>query len=472
MALGDGVTGAGVRGGRALLPGVAIWRASGAAAIATPPDRDRVVDLLRSASLGVVVLGHMLMAVVVWDDGTPRVRNLLAIVTELRIATWMLQVMPLFFAAGAVANRGSWLAAVDRGEEWRVWFWARLRRLIRPVVPYLAAWIPLVLALQWLFPEAAARLAGLSTQLLWFLGVYVLVVALTPLEVRLARGGWWVVAALLATAAAVDIGRFHLVEAIDLANFVVVWVLAATTGLVVRDRVSGARWRFLAVTGLAVVTNIGLIRFGPYPLSMVGLPGERFSNMAPPTLVLALHSVALTAAVGAAWAWFDRLSRRPRVWHAVCAVGGVAMTLYLWHLTALVLVTIAEHQLGLDRPERIGLGFWLGTVVHLAVLLAAVTVLVSLAAPLEYRPVPWLERLRSPAPAARWRFILAAIGALTVAIGFLVLAGTGMRGFPFGRVTRYSGLRLTPGLGLGLLVLGTLTARAGGRAVADQPSRR
>lgn len=452
---------------RGLVPGVAIWRAAGRVAEATPADRDRVVDLVRSASLSVVVLGHMLMAVVVWDDGTPRIRNLLDLVPTLRILTWALQVMPLFFAAGAIANRGSWLAAHARGMPWRVWFWARLRRLVRPVVPYLAAWIPLVLALQALLPDAAAGLARLSTQLLWFLGVYVLVVALTPLEVRLARGGWRSVAVLLALAAVVDLGRFHLLEGIDLANFVVVWVLAAVVGLVARDRAGETRTLLGLALG-AVVANVVLIRVGPYPLSMVGLPGERISNMAPPTLVLALHAVALIAAVGAARPALARVAARARVWHAVCAVGGVAMTLYLWHLTALVLVTIAEHELGLDRPTRVGIGFWFATLAHLVVLLVAVIVMVSIAAPLEYRPVPWLERTRPAATDVRWRLAVEIVGAVATAVGFLVLAGTGMRGFPFGRVTRYSGLRLTPGLGLALLVAGVLAARAGGRETGDQ----
>ncbi|MFM8973011.1 MAG: acyltransferase family protein, partial [Actinomycetota bacterium] len=411
---------------RTFVPGVAIWRAAGRAAAATPPDRDRVVDLVRSASLAVVVLGHILMAVVVWDDGTPRIRNLLDLVPALRFLTWVLQVMPLFFAAGAVANRSSWLAAEGRGEPWRVWCWMRLRRLVRPVVPYLAVWIPLLLLLQVLLPDAAAGLARLSTQLLWFLGVYVVVVALTPLEVRLARGGWRSVVGLLAVTALVDLGRFHIFEGIDLLNFVVVWVLAAVVGLVVRDR-SGSGVALLGVAAGAFAANLVLIRFGPYPLSMVGLPGERISNMAPPTLVLAFHAVALIAVVGAARPVLVRVAARVRVWQAVCAVGGVAMTLYLWHLTALVLVTVAEHQLGLDRPTTIGPGFWLATIAHLIVLLAAVVVMVTIAAPLEFRPLPWLERARESAADTRWRLAAEIVGVTGTAIGFLVLAGTGVR---------------------------------------------
>lgn len=146
-----------------LVPGVRIWRVAGDAAAATPPERDRAVDLIRSFSLAVVVIGHMLMAVVVWNAARPKVLNLLDEYPALRIATWALQVMPLFFAAGAIANRGSYDRAVAGGEPWRVWCWNRLRRLVRPVVYYLAVWVVIVFALELVVPTAAATLARLST---------------------------------------------------------------------------------------------------------------------------------------------------------------------------------------------------------------------------------------------------------------------------------------------------------------------
>jgi hypothetical protein len=379
--------------------------------------------------------------------------------------------MPLFFAAGAIANRKAWDRAIERGEPWRVWMWGRMRRLMRPVVYYLAVWVPLILTLEVAVPDAASRLAGLSTQLLWFLGVYILIVAMTPLERRLARYGLASVALLLVLVAAVDYLRFHVLEAADLLNFVFAWMLAAILGLVVRDWDNRRRALLLAPAFGALVVNVVLIQWGPYPLSMVGLPSDRISNMAPPTIALAMHAIVIICCAGALWVPLDRMCARTGVWHATCAVGGVAMSAYLWHLTALVLVTVAEHALGLDRPAPHLAHFWIATVMHLAVLLVAVVALVSLVAPLEWLPVPWLERSRSRAPAAVWRTVAAAIGAFVCGVALLVLAGTGMQGFPFGRVTRYAGLKLTPGLGMALLALGLLAARAGGRPQAPRAQR-
>ena len=39
---------------------------TGALADATPPERDRYVDFLRAASIGVVVIGHFFIAVIFW----------------------------------------------------------------------------------------------------------------------------------------------------------------------------------------------------------------------------------------------------------------------------------------------------------------------------------------------------------------------------------------------------------------------
>ena len=70
-------------------------------AAATPATRDRYVDLLRVASLGTVVLGHWLMAV---RHRRTASGNLLAVVPELQILTWALQIMPVFFFVGGFSH--------------------------------------------------------------------------------------------------------------------------------------------------------------------------------------------------------------------------------------------------------------------------------------------------------------------------------------------------------------------------------
>jgi hypothetical protein len=139
------------------------------------------------------------------------------------------------------------------------------------------------------------------------------------------------------------------------------------------------------------------------------------------------------------------------------------MTLYLWHLTALIGVILTQHALGLDRPPVGDVWFWPATLVELSVCLVAVVTVVSLTAPLEYLPFPWLEWPRVPVPDRTWRTAAGQVGVVLLAVGFLVLAATGMAGFPFSRSRMYAGVALTPGLGIILVGLGMLAARASGR---------
>lgn len=53
---------------------------------ATPPTRDRFIDVVRAGSILVVVLGHWLMAAVVWN-GQVRAENVLMILPALQPVT-------------------------------------------------------------------------------------------------------------------------------------------------------------------------------------------------------------------------------------------------------------------------------------------------------------------------------------------------------------------------------------------------
>lgn len=436
-----------------------LWRRAKAAAAATPPERDRVVDLLRSGSLAVVILGHVVMALVVWHGGVPTLGNTLTHAPAMQLATWALQIMPLFFVAGGISNAISWQRASGRGVEWRVWVFERLARLVRPVAVYLTAWVPLVLGGQYVLGKAAAEpLAAISTQLLWFLGVYVPVTALTPWMVRRARSAPWATpAALLAVAAMVDLIRFNAgVGAVALVNFVVVWVMSAQLGLAITHR-RPSNHALVAMAGAGLAVNAALVASGPYPMSMVGLPGERLSNMAPPTLVLAVHCWVLAALAALAWEQLDRLAQRPRAWTAVVAIGGASMTLYLWHLTALIGVTVAEHHLGLDRDRFSSAWFWPETAVHVLVVVGVAWVLANLLASVEHARLPWLDTPARGRGGVAW----SRVGLACCAVAFLVLAATGMAGFPFSRLTHYLGIPLSPGVGFILLAVGVWAARRG-----------
>jgi fucose 4-O-acetylase-like acetyltransferase len=452
---------------------------------ATPDSRDRVVDAARGAALAVVVVGHGVMAVVAWPGGVPRLGNLLAAFPWTQALTWLLQIMPLFFWAGGAANGQSW-AHRRPDATYASWLWGRGRRLLRPVIVYLLVMSVVAVLVTWLAPaDVAAPLMALTTQLLWFLGAYLITVALTPwLLVGTLGRGLLGVCVLVAASGAVDVARLMLgwPEAIGLANFVLVWTLPALLGAMRSEgllRAVPAPALLLAAAALLVANGV-LIRQGPWPISMVGMPGEPVSNMAPPTLVLALHCLTLVAVVEAADGPLSRLLRRPAVWRPVVAVNLTAMTVYLWHLPVLIGLTTLGHVLGLERPAALdpggfpvpaGWGYAWGSAAFWAVYLVGVVLIVRLMWPFEYVPLPWWDSApRVPLPAPRVAGAVAGMSVFVVGTSTLVLSAAGLGGFPTHVVT-YAGLPLSAaGAMAGLLLGGALLRWAGApRRSADVP---
>lgn len=166
---------------------------------ATPATRDRYVDLLRVASLGAVVLGHWLMAAVTPDG----VGNLLAVVPELQPLTWLLQVMPVFFFVGGFSHALSYRSLLRKRPEaasevstdsvYSAFLRARLQRLLRPTTVFVLVWGAAALLVQLL--GGGGGLTGVTlrmvTQPLWFIGIYLAMVAFTPPLLKLhERYGW------------------------------------------------------------------------------------------------------------------------------------------------------------------------------------------------------------------------------------------------------------------------------------------
>lgn len=351
------------------------------------------MDAVRVGSLAVVVLGHWLMASVsVSSDGRIVGENALTDFSALRPATWVLQVMPLFFMAGGFANLTVCRRTVAAGGGPRDFVRSRLLRLWRPAAAFLAA-VPVVavLALAGGLPAGdALAVAGLLVQPLWFLAVYSGIVVVAPFLLRWhAAAPRAVLVVLAAGAAAVDVVRLTsgpvsahepaavMLDAVPMANLALVWLFAHQLGVWYGDGrfAAATRRRLWAVFAAAVAALVLLTGPGPYPVSMVGLPGQ-LSNMSPPTVCVLVLGVGQGAALLLARPRLIGWLHRPAPWAAVRRFGAVAMTVYLWHV--LVLVAAFGVLLALDRlpPEPGSTTWWLTRPAWLlalsALLLAAV----------------------------------------------------------------------------------------------------
>jgi hypothetical protein len=332
---------------------------------ATPASRDRVVDLLRAASIAVVVVWHWTFSVTHWRDGALTMPNPVGDVPGLWAATWVLQVMPVFFIVGGYANLAGWQAVTRDGGGGVTFLRSRLRRLVGPVVPWLGCWVVADLALQAAGGRSVLAWGQVVFVPLWFLGVYGLVVLAVPVTARLHRRWRWRVPAALALASlAADVARLGLdvdgrVPA--LAGSACVWLLCHQLGYFWRDgtAVAGGRPRAgaLAAAGLGALAL--LTSAGPYPRSMVAVRGEEVSNMFPTTLCVAALAVLQLGLV----MWF-----RPRLdiwlrgrgpWRAVVAANGLAMPVFCWHMTALVVFLGIYERAGFALAARPTADWWL-----------------------------------------------------------------------------------------------------------------
>ncbi|GAA3063704.1 acyltransferase family protein [Streptomyces roseofulvus] len=416
-------------------------------AAATPAARDRYVDLLRVVSLGVVVLGHWLMAAVTADG----VGNLLAVVPGLQVVTWVLQVMPVFFFVGGFAHALAHRSRPGYADFLR----ARLRRLLRPTMVFVGVWGAAALLLQ--AAGADGGLTGVAlrlvTQPLWFIGIYLAMVAFTPPLLRAhERYGWGAFAGLAGAAVLVDVLRFAAgVPYVEFLNFAFVWLAVHQLGFLRADGMI-RRPALLAAAGLA---GAGLlVALGPYPLSMVGMPGEKVSNMAPPTLALLCHGLWLIGAVELLRGPGARFAARARVWRAVVAANGIAMTAFLWHLTAMLGVYGGMLALGVRLPAPATGAWWAQLPLRLA---AAVLLTALLVAAFRRFEAP------SPVPRAGGSGPLAALGIALALLGILGLSMTGFGGLLEGHTATLVAVELTAPAAVAMALAGWFLVDRPGR---------
>ncbi|MET8938254.1 acyltransferase [Streptomyces rubiginosohelvolus] len=434
---------------------------------ATPATRDRYVDLLRVASLGAVVLGHWLMAAVTPDG----VGNLLAVVPALQPLTWLLQVMPVFFFVGGFSHALSYRSLLRKrpegseGSVYSAFLRARLQRLLRPTMVFVLVWGAAALLVQLL--GGGGGLTGVTlrmvTQPLWFIGIYLAMVAFTPPLLRLhERYGWGAFAGLAGAAVAVDVLRFAAgVPYVEFLNFAFVWLAVHQLGFLRADgRIHPRRAALLAGGGL--VTAAALVALGPYPLSMVGMPGEKVSNMAPPTLALLAHGLWLVGAVELLRAPAARLLERPRVWRAVVAANGVAMTAFLWHLTAMFGVYGALLALDADLPEPASAAWWTQVPLRLALAAALTAALVAAFRTFERPAAPTTA---PGAPGASGAGPLAALGATLCLLGVLGLSMVGFGGLLDGRTALLIAIPVSAPAAVAMTLGGWLLVERAGRKV-------
>lgn len=388
--------------------------------VAASAGRDRVLDATKAFALVCVVVGHSL-AWHITASGAPT--NVLEVEPRLVVLTWVFQVLPLFFAAGAVSNAASFRT---RGRS--PFLAVRTLRLATPVLVYTGVWTLLLLPFTGLAPIVGGAGSFLS-QLLWFAGVYLLVVAAVPLTIR------WIPHPIVTTAlgfaavAAVDVIRISgAPEAISWLNLLLVWGLMHQIGYCL-PRLRQVRALVLLLgSAAAIAAALTLAAVGPYSGSLISVGTDtELSNLAPPSIVLALYGLGQILLLAALWPLAHRALQHDRLWAAVAVIGARGMGIYLWHIPVLTLL-IGVVLLAGWQPAPLTPAWWSLHLLVVALVIPGAWLVAGVAAGGEARLRRLRRRFSLPHETAA---VLAGLVILNISVtGFATWWGAGMLGLP------------------------------------------
>ncbi|OCB14135.1 hypothetical protein A5717_11505 [Mycolicibacterium porcinum] len=424
-------------------------------------ERDLSVDFYRVSAIGLVVVGHWLVASVTYSDGEFGLQNPLEEMPWTQWLTLVFQVIPAFFLMAGYASAASWARRCETGAEpAQSWLRSRLARTLGPTGAYSAVVLAVVLVLLWIGVDGQKLAFGgwAVAYHLWFLVTFVLVVLATPVAVAAdQRWGLAVPAALAIAVGVIDVAYLGAdVPYLGYLNYVLAWGAVYQLGIAWRSgRLGGRRPMVLALFSAVVLA--ALVAWGPYPVSMIGVPGEDVQNTGPPSLALVAFAAAQAGLLIAAAPAVDRALKAARVQRSLAVANGAVMGLYLWHMVPVVVVALIGYPTGLLPQPPMGSGEW--WLVRLPWIAAIFIVAVGLMAFLRWQR-RWLAAplppLRVPLPGA-WGLATLLAGALVTAAAILRFTLGGFA--PDGHFPLLATLLFAAGA-----VLVALTPRAGGAA--------
>jgi hypothetical protein len=345
--------------------------------MADRPVRNLAVDFYRVSGVVVIVLGHWLAGAVTYHDGYFGRQNPLVDQPWTQWLTWPFQAVPTFFLAAGFAGAVSWAHRRDiEGLSRQTWLRHRLARVLGPTSVYVVLVSVVVVVLDATgVVSSTLEYAGWAVAMhLWFLAVYLVVVSLTPIAVAAQRrGGLWVFAALAVGVAAVDaLSLGGHVPYLGWLNYLLCWGALYQLGIAWRNGLFAGSRPVLLAAGSAVALAL-LIGLGPYPVSMIGVPGQAVQNSEPPSIAMLAFGCAQAGLVMALAPALNRALRGGLVQRALARANSNVMALYLWHMIPVVIVAIVGYPAGLlPQPEE-GTGQWWLARLEWVVILSVVT---------------------------------------------------------------------------------------------------
>jgi surface polysaccharide O-acyltransferase-like enzyme len=393
------------------------------------PTRDMAVDFYRVSGVVLIVLGHWLAGSVTYHDGQFGRQNPLVDMPWTQWLTWPFQAVPTFFLVAGYAGAVSWAHRRDaEGESRQTWVRHRLARVLGPTTVYVGLISAVVLVSEWCdIAGSTLAYAGWAVAMhLWFLAVYLLVVSLTPIAIAAQRRwGLLVPTALAVGVVAVDAVALagHL-PYVRMANYLLCWGGLYQLGIAWREGLLAGRRPVLLAGGSAIVLAL-LILVGPYPVSMIGVPGQALQNSDPPSLAMLAFGCAQAGLVIAVAPALNRALRSRFAQRVLTTANSNVMALYLWHMIPVVIVAIVGYPAGLlPQPVEGTTQWWLARLEWVIVLsLVAAGEMVLLYCGRRIFGAP-LAMFATPLP-TRWAEPIMLAGAVMAAYGLEFIAAEG-----------------------------------------------
>jgi hypothetical protein len=305
--------------------------------------------------------------------------------------SWICTIIPIFFVAAGYANAvvvDKWRAS---GDPYARFLTVRGSRILGPMTLFVTVFAALGSLGAWLgWADQAATLSRQFAQVLWFAVVYLLLLAAAPLAVRLHDSfGGWVMLPLLAALIAVDVAvRLTGNQDLQWLNLAFVWPLAHQWGIAYhRGWFRG--WRISALfglLGLGIALIAILVGWLHYPQAAVAWADVPVANLLPPTLAITLLGFCQTAVMALLEKFevADRLSARAA--RVVRIANAMLLSVYLWHIPAIV--ACAGLLAGLTMLFPAAAGVLLNPGLLIVLVLAAVVLAVPQLARIELRLIP------------------------------------------------------------------------------------
>jgi hypothetical protein len=290
--------------------------------------------------------------------------------------------MALFFFAGGYANWVSLTNSLLRGEPYGFFRARRVGRLLRPTFIFLGAWLAVDLLLRavGLGSWSPLRHVAIGNTIpfgpLWFLGVYLVIVMLSPWSAAAHRR--WRIAVPLVMVAGVGVAdsqAFVRNSGAPLAaNLLLVWLIPHQLGYFYADgtlrRLSAKACMAMAAAGLVMLTVLTSLPY--YPRSLIS-PRWTVLTMDAPMLSLVADGLWLIGLTLLLRRPLERLLMDPGRWRIVSRANDLTMPVYLWHMSAYLVAAASLARLGAGfvYSTDASAGWWWGRPV-IMVLSAAV----------------------------------------------------------------------------------------------------